>query len=152
MDGDSAKEEPEVLTWSVRLWEQAPERRWIVLASAIGAGALGFAFFQSVPMALVGFVVIMGSMSECWLPLHFKLDERGASVRCGFSVTAITWDSVKRVAEGEAGLRLSPLTKANRLAPFRGVFLRYAGNRDGVLEYVRNRGGDGARLLEQGTD
>lgn len=142
----------ETMEWIVRLWEQAPEKRWLALLVAIGSAGLGWVLFRAVILAFVGFAAIMGSTSEYWLPLRFKLDARGASVRCGVSVTAIDWSAVKRVAESEIGVRLSPLEKPTRTAQFRGVFLRYAGNRDQVLEYVNNLRGEGARLLEPGTD
>jgi hypothetical protein len=156
MNGGDSSEDPKVgvetLEWNVRLWEIAPEKRWVALIVALGAAALGWALFRTAALCMVGFVAIMGSTSEYWLPLRYKLDARGASVRCGVSVTAIEWTAVKRVAETEIGMRLSPLAKQTRTAQFRGVFLRYAGNRDQVLEYVNNLRGEGARLLEQGTD
>ena len=156
MSGDessmNSETRDETMEWIVRLWEQAPGKRWVALLVGLGAAALGWALFQSVMLAMVGFAAIMGSTSEYWLPLRFKLDTRGASVRCGVSLTAIDWSAVKRVVETEIGIRLSPLEKPNRTAQFRGVFLRYAGNRDQVLEYVNNLRGDSARILEPGTD
>jgi hypothetical protein len=140
------------MEWTVRVWETAPEKRWVVFLVAVGCGALGWAVLQSLLLAALGFSGIMGGTSEYWLPLRYRLDERGASVRCGFSVTSVEWEAVKRVAESDVGVRLSPLEKPTRLAQFRGVFLRYAGNRDQVLEYVKNLRGEGARLLEPGTD
>jgi hypothetical protein len=152
MDGDREKEEPEVLNWSVRLWEQAPERRWIVLAAALLAAGLGYALFQTLLLALVGFGAVMGSTAEYWSPLRYKLDSRGAAVRCGISTTMIEWSAVKRVVQTEIGVKLSPLEKETRTAVFRGVFLRYAGNRDAVLEYVDNLRGESARILGERTD
>ena len=142
----------EPLQWSVRLWEQAPGKRWVVLVVAIACGTMGWSIFQSPLLALVGFLGIVGATSEFWLPLRYKLDSTRASVRCGISLTAIEWQAVKRIAESAVGVRLSPLEKQTRLAPFRGVFLRYAGNREQVLEYVNNLRGDSARILEPGTD
>ena len=49
---------------------------------------------------------------------------------------------VKRVIEGEDGVKLSPLAESGRLSPFRGVFLRYSGNRETVLEYIRQSVGE----------
>ena len=144
-------EERQALEWTVRLWESAPERRWIVLLVAFGCAGLGWALFHAVLLALVGFAAIAGSTTEYWLPLRYKVDPAGASVRCGIGVTEIRWPDVKRIAETEVGMRLSPLKRPTRLAEFRGVFLRYAGNRDEVLEYVNSLRGEGARLLEQRT-
>jgi len=142
----------EALEWTVRVWQNAPQKRWVVILVALACASLGWAVLQSVLLAALGFFGIMGGTSEYWLPLRYRLDERGASVRCGISVTAVEWAAVKRVSETDIGIRLSPLERTTRLAQFRGVFLRYAGNRDQVLEYVNNLRGEGARLLEPGTD
>jgi hypothetical protein len=156
MTGDNASGKPEriePLDWSVCLWQREPGKRYIVLLAAFLSAALGWIIFnQMILMAFVGFFAIMGSTAEYWIPLKFHLDDKVARVKCGISTTEIEWSAIKRVIEGDGGVKLSPLAQATRLAAFRGVFLRYSDNREIVIEYISKYGGDSARLLEQRTD
>lgn len=152
MTGDSERRSPETLEWTVRLWEQAPQKRWAVVVVGLAGAAIGYAMFANFLVALAAFVCIAASSSEYVFPLHYRLTPTVARVRCGISVTEIEWKAVKRVIEGSNGVKLSPLEQDSRLAPFRGVYLRYANNREAILEYVKRYGGESDRLLESGTD
>lgn len=149
MIGDNLAEEVETLEWSVRLWERDPMKRWAVIIVSFVGAVLGYYMFSHVLFGLIAFVCIAGSSAEFIFPLKYHLDERVARVRCGISVTEIEWSAIKRAIEGSDGVKLSPLATNNRLAPFRGVYLRYANNRDAVLDYVKRCGGESARLLGQ---
>lgn len=152
MTGDSESQAAEPMEWTIRLWELAPQKRWAVIVFGLVGAAIGFAMFHNFIVAIVAFVCIAASSSEFIFPLHYKLTEGTARVRCGINVTEIEWKAVKRVIEGSGGVKLSPLARDSRLAPFRGVYLRYANNREAVLDYVKRCGGEDHRLLEQGTD
>jgi len=140
------------MEWTVRLWERAPQKRWAVIVVGFVGAAIGYAMFENFLVAVVAFICIAASSSEFIFPLHYSLTPETARVRCGLSVTEIEWKAVKGVIEGSGGVKLSPLARDSRLASFRGVYLRYAGNREAVLEYVKRCGGACDRLLEQGTD
>jgi hypothetical protein len=108
-----------------------------VLGLAILVGFIGISTFGHPIMGVIGFSVVMISSAEMFLPLKYRLDDTGARVRCGFSVTSVDWASVKRLVEAQGGVQLSPLPKASRLDAFRGVYLRYAGNEALVKGKIR---------------
>lgn len=108
----------------------------IVLMAAITGGLLGWFLSGTIWMAVIGFVVIIASLADFLLPVYYRLDEQSAKSRCGFIVSEIRWENVKRVVEGEDGIKLSPLEKPSRLSPFRGVFLRPNGNKQEILERI----------------
>ena len=130
-----------ILEWEVRLWHRDPAKRYAILAVACVAGAAGWLLFKHPLMAFVGFGAIFASTTDFWLPQRFKLDGNGASMRCGISVTSIQWDAVKRAISSEAGVQLSPLRKEGRMDAFRGVFLRFANNKEEVLSEIRRLAG-----------
>ena len=136
----AAHEEPSnegtTLQWQVRLWEKNPSKRWGIVVAASLAGLVGYLMFKTPLMALVGFGAIFAATTDFWLPQQFKLDGNGAHMRCGISVTSVEWNAVKRATPTEEGLHLSPLEKPGRMDNFRGVFLRYANNKDEVLAAV----------------
>jgi hypothetical protein len=130
------------LQWTVRLYRRNPEKLVVIWAVAIVAAVAGFFYFKGNLLgALVGFLMIALSTTDFWLPLHFRLDGTGAHLRCGISVTSIEWEAVKRTYEVDNGIKLTPLATPSRLEPFRGVRLRFDGNREEVLAAVRNLGG-----------
>lgn len=132
----------------MRLWERDPAKLAVVLGVACLAALLGGALLHPVFGGLLGFALIAGATTDFWLPQHFTLSGTGASLRCGISVTSIGWGDVKRVVYTDEGVKLSPLEAATRLAPFRGVFLRFANNRDEVIEEVKRHWEGDVRPLE----
>lgn len=128
----------DVLEWEVRLWEREPKKRsalfGVVAATSV---ASGFAFGPV--MGLLAAAFLLGSTMEFWWPVRYRLDASGASARVGVSVTSIEWSAVRRAILGEDGVKLSPLEKPSRTAPFRGVYIRFNRNRDEVLGFVRRR-------------
>lgn len=149
---DAPAEAKEALIWQVRLYQHEPGKRLTVLLAAAIAGWLGFILLNNLIVALIGFAAILAATAEFWLPLHYKLDENRASVRCGFSVTAIEWSDVKRIVMASDGWKLSPLSMEGRLSPFRGVFVRFDGNGDAVTAIIRQRVQENVRYVEHGTD
>jgi hypothetical protein len=99
-------------------------------------------------LAPIGFAAVVLATADFWMPLQYRLDEKGAALKCGFSTTAIEWANVKRVILGEEGVKLSPLEEESRLSPFRGLFLRFDGNREEVLDRIREKVGQDVRFLE----
>lgn len=138
----------ERLEWSVSLYENEPVKRFSVIAFALIAGVVGYALFQNFIYAIIGFFAILGSTAEFWLPTRYVLDQKSARSRRGFSVTELEWSDVKRVIVSDDGVKLSPLEESNRLAPFRGVYLRFGSRRKDVLRTIKENLGNDVRFLE----
>jgi hypothetical protein len=132
----------EPLVWEVRLGADQTPRRLIVVAIALLAGLIGIAWTHQAIIGVIGCLAILFSTSELFLPIRYRLDGTGASSNVGLSKTAIDWADVKRMTEDQKGVKLSPLAENSRLEPFRGVYLRFAGNQDEVLAKIRQLWGD----------
>jgi hypothetical protein len=115
---------------------------------AVFAFVLGLLLFRNVLFGLIGFAIILAATAEFWLGLSYKVDSRGASVRCGLSLSALDWSDVKRAVADNEGIKLSPLAAPSRLDSFRGVFLRYGAERESVEQAVRRYLPNDVRLLE----
>ncbi|MHB8636846.1 MAG: hypothetical protein ACYC96_10290 [Fimbriimonadaceae bacterium] len=138
----------EALTWRVRLGDGQPAKLTAILLAAALAGLVGFVVCRSVLIGVVGVAIIVGSTSEFWWGVRYRLDESGASAQSGPSLTKIAWPDVRRLVVNDAGVTLSPLPKDGPTARFRGVFLRPgklgdAGLMDAILQY----GGSSVRSL-----
>jgi hypothetical protein len=76
------------------------------------------------------------------------VDQKGASRRCGLSLTSIDWEDVKRVVVQGADVLVSPLEEGGRMDAFRGVVLRTnSENRNVVIAAVKGRVGEGVAVL-----
>lgn len=145
---DVSAENDDAFRWHVRPSDKDPGKRWGVLAVAALAFVLGLWLLHHPLYGLLGFAIILASTAEYWLGVSYKLDSRGASARCGLSLTALDWGDVKRAMLSEEGVKLSPLESAGRMDAFRGVFLRFGSEKDRVIETVRRLLPNHVRLLE----
>ena len=127
----------ERMEWTVNFGKQAGRKRLLVVAVAIMCALLGLTMFRSPIVALVALIIVFAACSEAFLPCRYRLEQKGATSKIGFSESFIAWSDVKRELEDEDGVRLSPLEKESRLDSFRGVYLRTPGNRDLVLSTIR---------------
>lgn len=126
------------MEWQVHLSRKNPEKLAAVGLAAALAGLGGWLLLKSPFFGILGVLFILGSTTDFWLPVRYRLDENGASLKCGVSQTVIEWGQVRQVVESDQGVKLSPLTGNSRLEAFRGIFLRFADNRDEVLAKIRS--------------
>jgi hypothetical protein len=138
----------ESLSWTVRLSDSAPHKKWIVLAAAVIAGVSGAVLLGQVLLGFVGFAMILASTAEVWLGVRYAITATGASRRCGFSLSAIDWADVKRVVVEGSDILISPLSEATKMDAFRGIVLKTKPeNRDEVIQAIRGYLGEDVRLL-----
>jgi hypothetical protein len=120
----------------------------VVLVAAVIAGLSGIVLFQQVLLGFIGFAMILASTAEYWMGARYTVDEKGASRRCGLSVSSIGWEDVKRVVVQGADVLVSPLAEGGRMDAFRGVALRTKPeNKEQVLMAVRSHLGEGVGIL-----
>lgn len=141
------------IRWSVRLGDSDPRKRYIVLLVACFAGivgsiipGLGFIY------GLIGFALVIVSSAELFFPIHYAVTNKKIESRCLLSISSMEWTQIKRTFEDSDGVKLSPFEKSHRMEPFRGVYIRFANNRELVLAKIREQLDDVKRTLEGGTD
>ncbi len=115
----------------------------MIVATALAVGFVGIVLMHQVIFGIFGALAVLLSTSEMFIPIRYRLDEKGASARVGMSRTEIEWAQIKRLDDLDQAVKLSPLAdRESRLEPFRGVTLRFTGNRDAVLAKIRQFRGD----------
>ena len=133
----------EPFEWEVRIGDDQPQKRLIILATALAVGFVGIVLMRQVIFGIFGSLAVLLSTSEMFIPIRYRLDEKGASAKVGMSRTEIEWAQIKRLDDLDQAVKLSPLAERDsRLEPFRGVTLRFSGNRDAVLAKIRQFRGD----------
>jgi len=124
------------LTWTLHLARKHPAK----LALCIGTGAFAIAagFIGLGPLGAAAVAVVMlGAASDFLFPVRFEITSEGAVCKTLLKSSRIAWDQVSRCYLDDEGVKLSPLDRASRLEAFRGVYLRFAGNREQVIEAVK---------------
>lgn len=119
------QEMPEAIRWRVRLSDKAPMKMPVIAVVAILAFAVGTFLFKNPLLGLIGFAMMFGSTAEYWLGSSYSVDDKRATMRTGFSYSAMEWSEVKRMTPDEGGIKLSPLEKAGPMDAFRGIYLRF---------------------------
>lgn len=148
MSGDKPEGGATELVWRVRLADRSPKKLYGIALVAGFAGVAGFVLFHHVLYSILAILAITLTTGDFWLPIHYKLDANGATSRCGISVTAIEWSSVKRAVKDPDGIKLSPLAQEGKLSAFRGVYLRYASNESDVLRFISGELGPEVGIVE----
>lgn len=124
------------LQWKVHLLRWHPRKAWGAAGAILAAAmVVGFAF-HSPGMGIMALVLLWLATRDYWLPIHYYVNEKGAGVRYFGAIFDITWDRVKYVTVTHDGVKISPLPPSSRLEPFRGVYLRFADNREQVMEAI----------------
>jgi hypothetical protein len=140
--GETPSEEdikpPEGMEWTVHLAAAQPRRTaGAVLACGL-AVALALLASGSLLFALAVGISLFGSLADFFLPVRYRLTEKGAEARHLWPFASIEWKQVRRRMLSKEGLKLCPLSRKSRLDAYRGVFLPF-GDEDpeAVLEAVK---------------
>ena len=125
-----------LLQWSVHLARDCPAK--LVASLLLVALCIAAGYYT---MGLLGAVVVAGvmaaSLADFLFPISYAITADGASCRMLLKSSAIRWSDVKRCWVDDLGVKLSPLNRKSRLEAFRGVYLRFAQNREQVTELVK---------------
>ena len=124
--------------WRVHLAARDPRR-----ASFAGLASLAAVLCVGIStrnLAFTGFlgVGLFGSLADFWLPVRYRLTDRGAEARHLWTFAAMEWKQVRRRTMSNEGIRLSPFPRPSRLDPFRGMVLRFGDQSpEAILQRVR---------------
>ena len=124
------------LRWTVHLALEHP----LKLLCSLGAVAFACAaaHWAIGPLgALAVAVALIGSLADFLFPVTYEITPDRAACRMLFKRAEIEWRNVRRCYLDQGGVKLSPLDRLSRLEAFRGVYLRFNGNREQVVEAVR---------------
>ncbi|MCZ7582959.1 MAG: hypothetical protein M5R36_06290 [Deltaproteobacteria bacterium] len=137
----NAKNDASALHW--RSWPVRDKAGTLFLALPVCAAALAavYVFTGHWAFVVLGAVILAVGLKEYFLPMRYEIDGDGVRVRHLLWTQSRLWADIRRVAPTDDGVLLSPFPEPSRIERHRGLFLRFAGNRDGVLAALRERAG-----------
>ena len=118
------------------LVDEAP-RSFLLVGVTIAACVLVGVAFGGAWYGVVAVVLLAVALGRYFLPTWFEVNESGVAVRFCGQTRHMNWSKVGRIIVQEAGVFVSPFAMPSRLDSFRGVFLRFTGNADEVVAFVR---------------
>lgn len=128
---------PAEYAWRVHLARREPGRALAVGAILLAVVAWTTWAYRNPLLPAAAAFLLLGAVGEFLFPTRYRLTLEAAEVRNPFYWRRIAWKEVKRVGVGEHAIRLSPLRYPSPRDTFRGVLLRWDGNREEVLERIR---------------
>jgi hypothetical protein len=124
------------LQYRVHLAARRPRQAALVVAIIV-AGAVATAVgLRSSPLGFLAGCVVVASLSDFFVPIHYRLDDAGVSARAFWSRRYLRWEQVRRVMRDSLGVKLSPLARPSRLEAYRGIYLWFAGNEAEVMAMI----------------
>lgn len=104
----------------------------IILATSIGVGVS----FGPPALGIVWFVALTLSLFRYLAPTRYVLDEQGILVTLAGRARFRPWSDFRAFYPHKDGVHLSPFPRPSPLDPFRGVYVRFAGNADEVRAFI----------------
>ena len=130
---------PQKLAWrSHPVVDDFPRSLFLVAVAAAVCVGVGLSF-GGAGYGLLAAALLFGSLARYFLPASYELDAVGVTVRFLGRTRRVHWSEVRRVAVFRQGVHLSPFERPSALDPFRGTFLRFAGNADEVVIFVERQ-------------
>jgi len=94
---------------------------------------------NSVLFLVLAVVIMLGSLSPFYLPTRYELTEDKVKVNYVFHSMEKSWTSYRSYYPDKNGVLLSPFPRPSRLESFRGVYIRFEGNKEGVLGFIKEK-------------
>jgi hypothetical protein len=98
-------------------------------------------YFTTTSIFLTGLsvVIMLGSMSPFFLPTRYELTQDKVRIKYLFAKRERDWEAYRSFYVDKNGVLLSPFPQPSRLENFRGIYLRFDGNKDRVVDFVKSK-------------
>jgi hypothetical protein len=125
------------ITWRCHPARRQPGKAALVLAFHVVVFVLIAQYTASWPFALLLTLVLLLSLSAFFFPTTYFLSQQGIRVKTLITSFERPWTTYRSYWPDRNGVLLSPFPRRSRLENFRGLFVRFEGNRDIVVAFVR---------------
>lgn len=122
-------------------WRYHPAAKNKAKAGLVGLVILLFGLFvgwysQSIIFALLAALILTASLGVFFFPTRYTLEEEGFTVEFLGTRQLKKWSNFVRAEPEKNGIFLSPFARKGFLEHYRGVFIRYDGNKEEVDRFV----------------
>lgn len=133
------------LTWSFSPWRANWRKPAAALTLEVLIAALAGVSFTwpdwwpaMIGWGFIGLVLMLGMTITLFVPVRYKLDERGVTVTFLAAPSFRSWEHYRNFYPHDTGVHLTTMPQPSALDPFRGHFLQYTGNKREVDEFIES--------------
>jgi len=127
------------MQWTVHLIK----RNWIISAGVVLflviLCAAIYLSFSSATFLILSIAILTISLSPFFFPTTYTFQDDCITVKSLLRKSSRNWDSFKSYYPDRNGLLLSPFTSPSRLENFRGLYIRFEGNRSEVVDFIEKK-------------
>ncbi len=136
--GEPAPDET-LLTWSTLPARERPLVAGLVAVFVLILAFLVYTWTASWFFVALTFLVLWGSLSQFFVRTKFTFTERKVRVQYIVNKVEKEWSQYRSFYVDKNGVLLSPFLRPSRLENFRGLYVRFADNRDEVLNVIKQK-------------
>jgi len=129
----------ELLSWATHPAKARPQVAAVVGVFLVVLTWLVYYSTGSWFFVAVAALVLWGSLSQFFVPTKFTFTERKVKVRYIVNKIEKEWSQYRSFYIDKNGVLLSPFVRPSRLENFRGLYVRFANNRDEVVAIVKDK-------------
>lgn len=130
----------EVLSWISHPLKKSKKRAlYLILALFLIWSLVFWATAYSWVFLFLAVVILMSSLSPFFFPTRFELTEDKVRVFFLAVKKEKAWSEFRSYYPDKNGVFISPFAKPSRLENYRGIYLRYEGNKETVLNFVKSK-------------
>jgi hypothetical protein len=101
--------------------------------------AIVYYMTYSVWFALLGAVILFGSLATFYFPTRYILSADKIIIKTNARTQEKTWAQYRSFYPDKNGVLLSPFVRPSRLENFRGVYIKFWYNKDKVVAFVERQ-------------
>lgn len=140
MDGQNATAvEGEALQWQYNPWRARPARTWTLLGVNLAVAIVVYFTFPEKAFVLLALIFMFGATLSMLVPISYRFEPEGVAVFFLGTRNFRRWEHYRNCYVHANGIFLTSMPRPSGLDPFRGHFLHFAGNRDEVASYAKQR-------------
>ncbi len=126
-----------LLRWESQPAKARPRTAIVVALFLLLLVVIVYLLTYSPLFTVAGALILWGSLSQFFLKTTFEFGDKTIRVRYLINKIEKDWSQYRTYYEDKNGVLLSPFVRTSRLENFRGIYIRFAGNRDEVMRIVK---------------
>ncbi len=131
--------EPPLLSWSTHPAKARPLITTLVILFLLVLAVLVYLLTYSAIFAVIAALILYGSLTQYFTKTAYEFTDTKVRVKYVVNKIEKEWAQYRSYYADKNGVLLSPFPGPSRLENFRGLFIRFAGNKDQVMEIVRQK-------------
>ena len=131
--------EPLLLSWSTHPAKARPLVTSLVILFLIVLAVLVYLLTYSAIFTVIAALILYGSLTQYFTKTTYEFTDTKIRVKYVVNKIEKDWAQYRSYYVDKNGVLLSPFPSPSRLENFRGLFIRFAGNKDQVMEIVRQK-------------